>query len=900
MYVSRRFRALKRIALFLTLPFACAIFYACSPLQTELSANDPAILTLRDAAKLKIARDMGLDAVQVLVVSEIRENASNANLISDAGGRVLLRYDDVDSIVAIIPRRNINALFLELGASAVSVDIPLDRDVLRKKLYGPPLEWTVDGLTEKASTPKVYRRHLRVDLDNKASILGDLNAEEQFGVRSPYDGRGVVIAHVEHLPDFLIPELQMALNEFGEHIPKFRDVVTVPDHAYALAAEDDVLDKRWVPLSAPIDSNRLVASHRGNVYAVPTEGTYRFGEATFPAYVNRDALGVSGDDQADRMLLLWSDSQRRLWIDQDSDRSFSDETAVPLFKDSQTFGILGKDDPTTPERESIAFALQYDESRQCLVLDLGFGLGSFTHATSVAAAMAGNNEHDGAHVSGTAPAAQIFLVARGRSLASFVQGLVTAFESPDTDIVMIQGYSPVVSTVSAVAGHSGLTVLLERLIDWHDKPALVTATNASGMSTVSDIAEARNAIAVGNYSSRETTLTNLGIDQERADAVATAGAAGPSLNGAAKPDVIAPSTVIVPTARTRGALDIAERLQEKQRVRLPQGFYVGGGTSISTPTAAGALARLMSAAKQEGISYDARRLTKALVFGARYLEDPPAYRQGNGVIDLDRSWRNLLALNESPSIEISVKAPIRTKTSHLRRPANIGHGLFEREGWRAGDTGKRTIVLERTTGPEEAMQYQIEWLGNAAGTYSSVATIDLPLRKPVRLDVHIQPGVSGVHSSLLTIRGVDGLTVKSITATIIAADRLSSENDYSLEKAIACPPLGQTSIFFYAPFGVASMALTFQGSDVDRIDLYTPTAELAAQHVFDWENSDSSLSLNIVSPMEGVWEAVFLCGSTTSHAAMTAYRSNVQSDALFGIRAPVPKLTRGYEARWIY
>ena len=66
------------------------------------------------------------------------------------------------------------------------------------------------------------------------------------------------------------------------------------------------------------------------------------------------------------------------------------------------FGVFGTDDPETPIRESIGFAVQTDASKNLVALNLGIA----SHASLVVGAAVGSRGTDG-NFDGMAPGAQL-------------------------------------------------------------------------------------------------------------------------------------------------------------------------------------------------------------------------------------------------------------------------------------------------------------------------------------------------------------------------------------------------------------------------------------------------------------------------------------------------------------
>lgn len=799
----------------------------------------------RTADRLAFAAVADRESVELTFVSQ--EGAHDANLehVRSFGGRIVVDRVDIGFASSMIPTASLREILRGVGAEGLSIEVRSDPAHMRRVLQTAH----ADGADRDNSLTNATggERHL---LDAASNILNDMNAGEEFGVTSPYDGRGVVIAHVEATPDVLLDDLRTAYDVDGAPIRKFLDIVSLPDHGFGLSEEDDELDPRWVMLSSSVRSRdkRLVADGRG--FTVPHDGTFRLGNVVVPARVLRQLSQEEGLAQAANapltLPLLWSEDQRAAWLDQDKDGDFSDETAVGLYSEAQTFGILGHDDPDTPERETVGYALQLDKATDSLVLR--FGLDS--HATHVASAAAGNSEQF-PMANGTAPGAQLIIYdgARG-SIRSFALAIIAAFEDSRSDIVLIEGAQPLNADRSALIGRPALAVLIDRLIERHDKPGLITAHNAPGMGMVADISEAKKALSVTAYQSPTASSKRVSGGGGGDEALHWVGAEGPSANGAIKPDILAPANPIVATPRTRDALGVMNT--PRDGITAPQGYAVGGGTSIATPVAAGGVARLISRAKQQGLSFSGEGLTTAVRHSARHINAISSYKQGYGLIDLQKTWA---ILSDVSSVRIDVQAPVVTALSPFLQTAHAGPGLYEREGWTLGDRQQRRIYLTRRTGASDPIQINLRWSGADARAFSTPGSVALPLNWRTPVDVTINAYRTGALSALLHLVDDNGGAVGAVGATVVVArefDESDEGDQQSIAESFIRERPGRYSTFVRVPQNTSALSVAV--SDVEpSVIAISPLAEFMSLSA-DLRASESKKGAAIPYPQPGVWE----------------------------------------------
>ncbi|MGW8265609.1 MAG: hypothetical protein ACWGSQ_04525, partial [Longimicrobiales bacterium] len=278
--------------------------------------------------------------------------------------------------------------------------------------------------------------------------------------------------------------------------------------------------------------------------------------------------------------------------------------------------------------------------------------------------------------------------------------------------------------------------------------------------------------------------------------------------------------------------------------------------STATPTAAGAVALLVSAAKQEGVPYDPFLIKHAVTRGARWVDHLPAYKQGNGVLSVGGAWDILKELAAGGRmVEITGQASVRHPYSHLLPTPHQGEGLYERDGWTVGDRGERTLTLTRTTGPREAMTFDVSWAGNQDGTFSAPATVTLPLNQPVPVPITIAPEAPGAHTAHFTLDhpSVPGYAYRTLV-TIVVPEAITASGDFSVTTEAEVPRPGIQSFFYRVPPGVS--ALKFEAGWEDRaVTMSVSRPDTRSQSGERVTPAGGRSAVQVVTdPMPGVWE----------------------------------------------
>jgi hypothetical protein len=488
-------------------------------------------------------------------------------------------------------------------------------------------------------------------------------------------------------------------------------------------------------------------------------------------------------------------------------------------------------------RESLGFFLLLDPQLHHLQLELAF----VGHTTGTAICAAGKGIF-GSAANGAAPEARLYIV-NGDSQYGLIEGTLLLMRNPSVDVLW--NSTAVEQNVSE--GQSVVPLVWSRIVSYYKKAIFEAADNTGpGISTVSEGANGSNVIAVGGYISKDTWWSNFGIHAPGNDYVANLSARGPGANGALKPDLLAPLGETVPY-----------RVYEPEQhapagYKLAPGYYLCAGTSCAAPTAAGAAALLISAAKQSHVPYDAERLRWAMESSARFLNGIGVHEQGAGLIDIPKAWELLQRAPEP--MQLTSTGTVNYAFSKYLRAPDEGLSIYEREGWTPGDTRERTITFARRSGPRRPVRCEVGWVGNDGTFTIKTTTLDLPLGTPVQFHVIVAPKSSGIHSAMLRLVDKEtGLPVYHMVTTVVAAEDLNAGNDYRLELRGTVVPLLYKSWFVRVPVGTSELRMEAYGLTDGLILTALPPwgvgAEFSAQPIAHWMGG-------LEKPAAGVWEIV--------------------------------------------
>ncbi len=701
----------------------------------------------------------GLGSIEVLVLAAKGEAAGFqasveevARLVGGLGGRIGRVEADIGYLRLEVPTDRVLDL---VASSAIDAYQIASRSKGAWYRDGPPLSnaemFRGFEVTPVAAGEPSGRYADLPPLSVPDSRDPGYTAEDDVGLRAwmadhpTFDGRGVTIALVENgIPAFDSPILRPAKTLDGRDVPKIAGILNAID----ASRRDDTR----VTLATHVRAETGWARIGSRTYIVPRPGSYRFGVFSLPA----------GANLAHQFGVLEHADTREVWLDTNGDASFQDES--PLVDVNETF------EPRRltlrhPRQTEVSFVMGLGRAPHTVHIYVGKG----SHQTMTLSVAAGSRTDDSLAY-GVAPNARVLLVRVHGSdyeLDTGLEGFIEAAQRSDVDVICSSvGLTMVPDTASEFAG-----LLFQRLIDIYRKP-IINGANNRQLQLNSSLALA-GTLSVSGVLGPQTWAALYGGRPLEQLIVHPLGAAGPSLDGAIKPDFLAPMERLAADVPWNRSLEAVPR--QAPRHALPPGYQTSCCTSASGPYAAGVAALLISAARQTNVRYSLESLTRAMKSSARFLPAFASHEQGNGVLDINAAWRELTRSVSVPRIVASARI-VHPLAQYAARGPN-GVGILEFEGWTVGTAGTRAVQLRRESGSESAVTYRLMWTGND-GTYKAQPTVTLPLGRTVIVPITIAPRTSGAHSALLDLHDITSNTIVFRTqATIVAAERVDPSTD---------------------------------------------------------------------------------------------------------------------------
>ncbi|MFV0129878.1 S8 family serine peptidase [Streptomyces sp. HMX112] len=780
------------------------VLAADGPAGTEPVKASADKLGSADADLLAEAQAQGEKTVTVMVATApgATEQVA-AQLDAVHGASVGRTYDKLGYVRATLPTARAEAA-LDAAAALPSVHgIDLKHEIA---LDDPTPSADRAGAARTAATAGAYPGpDARTPAKNPYNPSFETGAVDFVAKHPKFDGRGVTIGIMDSGVDLGHPALQRTST--GER--KIVDWVTATD-----PITDN--DGTWRAQITPVDGPTFTAASR--TWTAPA-GKYHFSRFSEAITANGDMKGdVNRDgDTTDVWGLLYDPAAGTVRVDLNGNADFTDDAAMKPYKDGHQIGYFGTDNPATEVAERIPFVI---EVRKDVPMDplggtwvgkkadfVNVGIIESEHGTHVAGITAAHGLFGG-RMDGAAPGAKLVSSracswSGGCTNVALTEGMADLVINRGVDIVnMSIGGLPALND-----GNNARAELYTRLIDEYGVQLVISAGNEGpGTNTIGDPALADKVISVGAAISKDTWAANYGSEVEKNYAMFNFSSRGPREDGGFAPTISAPGSAINTIQTWLPGAPVAEA-----GYRLPAGYGMLQGTSMSSPQAAGASALLLSAAKQKNIDLPPADLRTALTSTAKKISGVAAHEQGSGLIDVVGAWKAIRA--GATAHEYTVKAPVDTAIDFALKTPGFGTGLYDREGGLKVKQKKTyDVTITRTTGPDGPVRHELDWKYND-GTFDlpGPGAVVLPLNKPVTVKVTAKALSAGAHSAILEAddvrtEGVD----KQILTTVVAAKELAKPS-YAFATTGSVQRNSSKSYFVTVPQGAKSLEVTLGG-----------------------------------------------------------------------------------------
>ncbi|MCB0417969.1 MAG: S8 family serine peptidase [Bdellovibrionales bacterium] len=569
------------------------------------------------------------------------------------------------------------------------------------------------------------------------STLLKLIPAEEMGARSfisanpGYDGRGITIAVLDTGVELDHPLLKKTT-----------------EGKIKIADFQDFSGQGRLELSpVEVDANFIFKSAGGIEYYVKdVDGAdYRFGvyaatNIDIPTETFKD-MGVITYKKGDKLFGR---------IDTNHNRVFGDEVELTNYAEAHQVVKLG---------EGKTLSAAFNILDQGAVATLCFDDGS--HGTHVSGIAAGYSEGG---LTGVAPGAQVIVGKIGDNRLSG-GSTTTASKMLAIDFAVANGAQVINISYGIRAGSDLGKSAIDKYVD---KVALeknvlfsISAGNEGpGVQTIGTPAGADRAITPGAYISKETAHGNYGYVGVERDNMWYFSSVGPRADGGWKPSISAPGSAV-------SSLPIWAGGHENYR-----------GTSMAAPEVTGALAVLLSAAKDKGLPTDRVSVTQAVYNGAKPIDNLKWIEQGHGLMNIPGALEKLAQVDASLPMEydISVNSTVA--------PDGKGKGIFVRS--RHTPSNAFTVVVSPvfpagTPAETKTLFLRTFKLESSAGWVQLPENFWVHSRAPrsfqVKLDLE---GKSGLLSE--KISAVDektGLVAFEIPVTVVRPFILGDDNAYT-------------------------------------------------------------------------------------------------------------------------
>ncbi|MEE2941959.1 MAG: S8 family serine peptidase [Verrucomicrobiota bacterium] len=351
----------------------------------------------------------------------------------------------------------------------------------------------------------------------------------------------------------------------------------------------------------------------------------------------------------------------RAAVDTDEDGNFDDEKLMTNFHAERQWSTFGKQ-----TMMNFALNIYNDGDTLSIVTDVG------AHGTHVAGIVAANYPEK-PELNGIAPGAQIVSVKIGdRRMGSSsmgtgeVRGLIAVLKNKCQLINMSYGGPTQDPNGGRLAG------LYSEIVNKHGVIFVASAGNSGpALSTVGSPGGTTTAIfGIGAYVSPTMMEAQYSLRETLPAIQYTWSSRGPTFDGNLGVDFSAPGGAIAPVSNW-----------------TLQGNMMMNGTSMSSPSACGGIALLLSGLKQQNEKWTPHRIRRAIVNTAKQIPNVERFAQGRGVLQVDKAFEYL---------ETNKVAKDHNLRFVVSNRSQGGRGIYLREAYNTDRAVASTIVVTPT------------------------------------------------------------------------------------------------------------------------------------------------------------------------------------------------------------
>ena len=489
-----------------------------------------------------------------------------------------------------------------------------------------------------------------------------------------FDGRGVVCLIFDTGIDFS----KIGLNETSigkrkiidafdfanSNVVKFKKIKSIKNRKGEQNYSADALHIMFKDLPTSIDINECY-----------------IGEMNEYNWRNANVRDFNGDNESNSFfgcLLFKVNNVWKVLVDTDADSSIANETQISNFKESNEWFVFKQKNKGKPP---MGFVANIDTSNKVVsfVYDAG---GHGTHVAGIVSGFGINGEKG---FNGVAPGSQ--LVCCKFSCDSVDDITITgsmkkAFEwaANYSDSMAIKNIPVIVNMSfgigSALEGRSDIEKFIDDLIPKHKNLFVVTSAGneGPGISTVGIPSSSSRIITVGALLPKGIARDGYSMTLNQ-DILWDFSSRGGEVD---KPDIVAPGTAVS---------------------TIPNHAYESreSGTSMASPNAAGIVALLLSALKQDYPNWFPTQglIKRALRMSATYMENYILIEQGGGIINVKNAYKLLRKWKESGFADNFQEYTISTESPNY--PDGRGSTAFWRSNYFPQDEDRQEFIVVRNS-----------------------------------------------------------------------------------------------------------------------------------------------------------------------------------------------------------